>query len=99
MMTPFVDVIVMLRARAGCAGDLCEILRTLQKSSLQESGCLGYRIARGEVMPDTFYLLERWVNAEALEYHEQTAHYRDGVARVGACCEFVNVQKVEWICD
>ncbi|MEN5267244.1 putative quinol monooxygenase [Stenotrophomonas sp. TWI587] len=93
---PAVDLIVTLQASEGRIEALRDVLRTLRDASLQEAGCLGYRIAQGSLSANRFFLLERWADAEALFRHEHTPNFLEGVARVQACCESVEIQPVAW---
>lgn len=96
---PAVDIIVTLQASEGHAEELRDVLIALRDASLQESGCLGYRVAQGEPSNHRFFLLERWADAEALFQHEHTPHFLKGVAHVQACCESVNLQPISWLLE
>jgi len=94
---PEVDLIVMLQASEGRSEELLEVLQALRDSSLREAGCLGYRIAQGKPSTHRFFLLERWADATALFQHERAPHFLDGVARVQACCQSIDIQPVDWL--
>ncbi|WP_164978537.1 putative quinol monooxygenase [Pseudoxanthomonas composti] len=94
-----VNLIVMLQASEGRTKELHDSLRTLREASLLEPGCLDYRIAQGRRSPHRFFLLERWADAQALSRHERTQHFLDGVARVQACCDCVDVQPILWLLE
>ncbi|MDT3720673.1 putative quinol monooxygenase [Pseudomonas oryzihabitans] len=96
---PAIDLIVALQASEGRIEELRETLQALREASLQEPGCLDYRIAQGSVSANRFFLLERWVDAEALFLHEHTPHFLDGAARVRACCESVDLQPIGWLLE
>ncbi|EMY8117007.1 MULTISPECIES: putative quinol monooxygenase [Pseudomonas] len=92
-----VDLIVVLQASEGRSEQLRDTLEALREASLQEPGCLDYRIAQGHLSANHFFLLERWTDAEALFQHEHTPHFLEGVARVQACCKSIDIQPVTWL--
>ncbi|MCX7070104.1 MAG: putative quinol monooxygenase [Gammaproteobacteria bacterium] len=94
---PVVDLIVALQASEGRIEELHDTLQTLREASLQEPGCLDYRIAQGSHSANRFFLLERWADADALFRHEHTQHFLDGVERVRACCESMDLQPIAWL--
>lgn len=94
-----VDLIVVLQASEGRSEQLRDTLQALREASLQEPGCLDYRIAQGRLSANHFFLLERWTDAEALFQHEHTPHFLEGVAHVQACCEFVKLQPISWLLE
>ncbi|MGN3936308.1 putative quinol monooxygenase [Xanthomonas citri pv. mangiferaeindicae] len=96
---PAVDLIVALQASERRIEELRETLQALREASLQEPGCLDYRIAQGSRSADRFFLLERWADADALFRHEHTQHFLDGVARVRSCCESVDLQPIAWLLE
>lgn len=94
-----VDLVVALQASEGRSEELRDTLKALREATLQEPGCLDYRIAQGSLSANRFFLLERWVDAEALFRHEDTPHFLDSVARVRACCEYVDLQPIGWLLE
>jgi quinol monooxygenase YgiN len=52
------------------------LFRELRAASLQEPGCLGYEVCRGDAdAAGTFVLYEKWRDLEALEEHYQHEHF------------------------
>lgn len=96
---PAVDLIVSLQASDGRIEELRDVLFALRDASLQEPGCLDYRVAQGSTSANRFYLLERWADAEAVYRHEHTPHFLDGVSRVRACCNSVDLQPIGWLLE
>lgn len=94
-----VDLIISLQASEGRIEELRDVLLALRDASIQEPGCLHYRIAQGSLSANRFLLLERWADAEALLRHEHTPQFLDGVARVRACCESVDLQPISWLLE
>lgn len=51
------------------------LLRELKARSLEEPGCLGYEVLRGE--PGAIVLIERYRDHAAIETHRAAPHYRE----------------------
>ena len=52
------------------------LFKELRAASLQEPGCLGYEVCRGDAdASGTFVLYEKWRDAAALEEHYQQVHF------------------------
>lgn len=96
---PTIDLIVTLQALDGRTEELRDVLLALRDTSLQEPGCLAYRVAQGEPSTHRFFLRECWADAAALSRHEHTPHFLEGVARVQACCASIDIQPVSWLPD
>ena len=94
---PVVELIIALKASSDRIEEMRDELQALREAAIQDPGCLDYRIARGSLSENRFFLLERWVDAEALFRHEHTPYFLDGVARVRACCESVDFQPITWL--
>ncbi|MFQ8213612.1 putative quinol monooxygenase [Klebsiella pneumoniae] len=92
-----VDLLVTLQPRMDRVSELHESLLQLREASLAEPGCLYYRLARAQPPSQVFYLLERWADVQALETHEGTLHFVEGVEQVQACCLSVEIQKLVWL--
>lgn len=92
----YIDLLVTLQARDGCALALREVLHDLQDASLKEEGCLHYRIAETVPLSDIMLLQERWASAEAHKHHESTEHFVSGVNRLRPLCLTVEIQQVNW---
>ncbi|EPJ4511411.1 putative quinol monooxygenase [Enterobacter hormaechei] len=94
-MSP-VELLVSMRAHEKRIEELRDVLMFLRNNSLTEPGCLEYRLAQGQASVNRFFLVERWADNDSLSRHETTPHYLEGVARVQACCESVELQRISW---
>jgi quinol monooxygenase YgiN len=52
------------------------LLRELRAASLEEEGCAGYEVARGNDERATFVLFETWRDQAALDAHYETDHFK-----------------------
>jgi quinol monooxygenase YgiN len=64
----------------GARDHVLELVAELRRQTLAEAGCLGYEVYKGIESSDVF-LLERYVDAAAIESHRASAHYQDLVVR------------------
>ncbi|MBC1388197.1 antibiotic biosynthesis monooxygenase [Listeria innocua] len=54
---------------------LTEVNLVIQ-GSLLEAGNHGYELVRSVKHANTFYLLEKWVDEAAIQFHNSTEHYK-----------------------
>jgi quinol monooxygenase YgiN len=58
------------------ADEVERLFRELRAASLQEPGCHGYEVCRGDAdAPGTFVLYEKWRDLAALEEHYGHEHF------------------------
>lgn len=74
-----ITVIARWQVREGHLGDVLAHVAGLRTATLAEPGCLGYDVFRAIDAPDTLLLVERYRDADAVQAHRETAHYRDVV--------------------
>ena len=53
----------------------------------QEEGCISYDLAEDQADPQVYYFIEKYADAEAVEVHRGTTHFRTLVPRIGALRE------------
>jgi quinol monooxygenase YgiN len=56
--------------------EIAEILRALTPASRQEPGCVSYTPHAVYGDPDTIVIYEQYKDQEALEAHQQSAHFK-----------------------
>jgi quinol monooxygenase YgiN len=57
--------------------DFLEEAKNLVRDSQQEEGNISYRLYEDTEHPNTFVMLEEWKDMKAIEYHNQTPHYKN----------------------
>jgi quinol monooxygenase YgiN len=67
------------------------MLANAEASVREEAKCLVFDVLEAHEEPDTFYLYEVYTDAEALQDHKETAHYRSTRAVVN---ELITEQSV-----
>lgn len=82
MSQPLV-VIATLIAKPGQASALQKELETLVQATRQEPGCITYELHQDRESAEGFYMFERWVDAEALQIHDGSAHIQAFRAAAG----------------
>jgi quinol monooxygenase YgiN len=88
-----VYLIVKFQGKPGQQEALQSALADLQAGSVQEAGCIEYRVFKGEA-PDVWHLTERWKDEAALALHQQEPHFIEGVAKLAELTEHSSVEKV-----
>ncbi len=56
--------------------EIAEVLRALTLASRQEAGCVSYTAHAVYGDPDTIVIYEQYSGQEALEAHQQSAHFK-----------------------
>ena len=71
-----ITVLAQWRVQEGHLDDVLAHVAGLRTASLAEPGCLHYAAFRSLDAADTLLLVERYRDADALDAHRQSAHYR-----------------------
>ncbi len=79
-----VDVVAVLKAKAGSEAVVQEGLEALGASSREEEGCLSYELYVSTAEPGTFVTVEHWRSQADLDAHMASPHL---AAAVGAAAE------------
>jgi len=61
---------------------LSAMLINAEASVRDETGCIAFDVLESRDEPDTFYLYELYVSANALAAHKETLHFREAHALV-----------------
>jgi len=73
---PDLNVVAVLKAKAGSEAVLQEALAGLVAPTRAEDGCIGYELFRSASDASTFITIERWRSQDDLDAHMQTATSR-----------------------
>lgn len=82
------------------ADEAAGLFAALRAASLQEPGCAGFEVMRGDAdEPGTFVLYESWRDQAALDAHYATEHFKrlgtDGVRKIATNRQAVKGTPVE----
>jgi quinol monooxygenase YgiN len=69
-------VAVTLVARPGTEGRMSQILRSVNRLTRDESGCLEHRVSRSVDDPRTFFVYERYVDEVAFLADQASEHFK-----------------------
>ncbi len=58
----------------------------LVAASQKEAGCIAYDLFASETRSDVFLMCETWKDAEAIEIHNASEHFKTGIAQLGELC-------------
>ena len=79
-MSPFA-IFVTIKLKPGRAEDFRPLIEENAEAAAQdEPDCLRFDVLTDENDPDTFFFYEVYTDAEALEKHRETPHYRKYMA-------------------
>ncbi|ROL71505.1 antibiotic biosynthesis monooxygenase [Pseudomonas chlororaphis] len=89
--------IATLIAKPGQQATLQRELSTLVLPSRDEAGCQYYELHQDAEQPGTFYVLERWDDEAALEFHNNTAHFQHFIAQTRDAIEHFELKRLQLI--
>lgn len=72
-------------------------LSALVQPSREESGCQYYELHQDAEQPGTFYVLERWDDEAALEFHNNSAHFQHFLAQTREAIEHFALKRLQLI--
>ncbi|MCE4058120.1 putative quinol monooxygenase [Pseudomonas sp. Au-Pse12] len=70
-------------------------LSALVPPSREETGCQYYELHEDAAQPGTFYVLERWDDEAALEFHNNTAHFQHFIAQTREAIEHFELKRLQ----
>ena len=82
-MSEPIHLVVTLQVKPGHMDRLKQATAELVAASRQEAGCVSYGAAYAEDGV-TAYIVEHWKNQTALDAHNKTAHFIEGVKKLQA---------------
>ncbi|MCE7054222.1 antibiotic biosynthesis monooxygenase [Algoriphagus sp. AGSA1] len=72
-----VHVFATWKVKQGEIDKVLDLLKTVRKESLRESGNLFYKIHQSNTDSNTLILFEGYISDTAVEAHRNTAHFQD----------------------
>lgn len=84
-----ISIVAKFIINKGEESNFHQLLNPLIKASLAEPGCIEYALQKHTEKPGTFCLIEKWKDAEAVEIHNNTAHFTTTIPKL------VELAKVE----
>ncbi len=66
--------------------EFLEVCKVLVEESNKEAGCIAYDLFASTTRDDVFVMVETWKDAEAIELHNASAHFKVGIEKLGALC-------------
>jgi len=71
---PDLNVVAVLKAKAGSEAILQKALTSLVKPTRAEEGCISYELFQSAADATTFITVERWQSQSDLDAHMKTPH-------------------------
>lgn len=78
-----VDVVAVIKAKAGSEAIVQEGLKALAEPSRKEDGCLSYELFVSIAEPGTFVTVEAWTSQADLDAHMASPHLAEAIAASG----------------
>ena len=70
-------IIAQLSVKENSIESFLKLAAILVEKSNNESGCLSYRLLKEVNKPNEFIVYEKYVNQQAVEIHNSSAHLKD----------------------
>ena len=93
-MSQSFSAIATLIAKPDQQATLKRELSALVPPSREEAGCQHYELHQDAQAPGTFYVLERWDDDAALEFHNNTAHFQHFIAQTREAIEHFELKRL-----
>ncbi|WP_404308796.1 putative quinol monooxygenase [Neorhodopirellula lusitana] len=90
-------VIANIRAKVGKGAEFKLELEKLVEPSRGDAGCEHYELQADIKDSDHFFMIETWVNADALAAHVETSHFQNFIKGTEALMDNIEVSEVETV--
>ena len=93
-MTDVLTVVAWIRAASGSEEAVREALLSIVPPTLEEEGCIEYKLHAVDDDPGLFYFVEQWRSGEDLDIHLASPHVRDSIDAVEGKIEGIDIQRM-----
>ena len=95
-MSQPVHLFVTLQAKPGQMEALQQAIAGLAAGSRQEAGCVSYNAAYADD-GITAYIVEHWKDQAAVDFHNKTPHFIEGVKKLQEHSSNLQIHNVHWL--
>lgn len=88
-----IEVQVKIEVKLNNKAELLNDLEKLAIASRLEAGCISYNVYVNAYNESELFIFEEWENAEVLAIHEASKHFVEGVSKLNALAEKVDLKK------
>ncbi|MGL5317479.1 MAG: putative quinol monooxygenase [Bacteroidales bacterium] len=88
-----IEVQVKIEVKLSNKAELLNDLEKLAIASRLETGCISYNVYANAYNETELFIFEEWENTEVLTLHEASAHFSQGVVKLNALAEKVDLNK------
>ena len=93
-MSDLLTVVAWIRANPEAVDAVREALTAVVPPTLQEEGCIEYKLHAVDDDPSLFYFVEQWRSGEDLDIHLASDHVREAIASVEDGIEGIDIQRM-----
>ena len=93
-MSDLLTVVAWIRANPEAVDAVREALTAVVPPTLQEEGCIEYKLHAVNDDPCLFYFVEQWRSGEDLDIHLASDHVREAIASVEDGIEGIDIQRM-----
>ena len=81
-MNKSLTLFAFITAKPGMQSDLKISLQKLIKATLQEDGCVEYRLMQEKEALSEFILIEKWIDESSWKTHMEEAHVKEFLSKM-----------------
>ncbi|ACS85377.1 putative quinol monooxygenase [Musicola paradisiaca] len=94
-----IRIVASVQAKLDFIEEVASAVRNVVPLSRQEAGNLQYELHEEINKPGVFVFFERWRDKDAINVHEQTAHFRELVAQLEGKIEGMDIKLLKPVSD
>ena len=87
-------LVVNFQVKEGMKEAFSGVLAPLIEGSQKEEGCIEYDLYKDDQKENVFTLLEKWKDQAALDFHNETAHFKTYAPKLGELCENISMSRL-----
>ena len=95
-MSEPIHLVVTLQVKPGHLDRLKQPTAELVAASRQEAGCVSYNAAYADD-GITAYIVEHWKDQAAVDFHNKTPHFIEGVKKLQEHSSNLQIHNVHWL--
>jgi len=80
-------LVVNFKVKDGKSEEFLATIKPLITGSQAEAGCIEYNLFADDEKANTYMLFEKWVDQDALDFHNNTEHFLTHGPKLGDLCD------------
>lgn len=90
-------IIATIKSKSEFINEIESVLKQLVSESRKEDGNISYLLHRDLKNADEFIVIEEWKSSEAIDFHNNTSHFKDFLNAISGKTEDVQINVIKQI--